>query len=111
MKASVHRQSDVHLVRIVDDKTQDQSRDLVEVITSLIDSRGVGIVIDLSDLRVINSSGLGELVTLTARANQYECHLVLANPSAFVAGVFETTKLNRFFRIYPSTDAAIAALA
>ena len=51
-----------------------------------------------------------ELLTLTAQANQRESQVVLAAPSAFVAGVLETTQLDRFFRVNPSVEAAIAGL-
>lgn len=42
-----------------------------------------------------------------AQANIHEGRLVLANPSPFVAGVLEATKLDTFFEIYSSVEEAL----
>jgi anti-sigma B factor antagonist len=110
MKASVENKSGVHIVRVVGDKAAGQEHDLIETITPLLDADGVRIVIDLSQLKIINSSDLGALVRVTAQANQRRSRVVLAGPSAFVAGVLETTQLHRFFSVFAGVDAAIAAL-
>ncbi len=72
---------------------------------------GGRIVIDLSGLRIINSAQLGDLVRLTAEANTQGGRLVLANPTPFVEGVLETTRLNKFFEIHADVRAAVQAVA
>jgi anti-sigma B factor antagonist len=111
MKASVEEnRSGVYVVRAADDKARGNERGLVEIITPLLDADGVRIVIDLSQVKFINSSDLGDLVRVTAQANQQKSRVVLAGPSAFVAGVLETTQLHRFFSVFAGVEAAIAAL-
>ncbi len=110
MKIDIQNSSGVHVVRISAERLEGEDQSLVKALTDLLDNRGARIVIDLSQVKFINSSGLGALVTMTAQANQRESPLVLAAPSAFIAGVFETTQLDRFFRVHPSVDAAVASL-
>jgi anti-sigma B factor antagonist len=110
MKVDVQDRSGVQVVRVLGETIGGEDQILVETVTGLLGSRGARIVIDLSEVKFINSTGLGALVSLAAQANVKESHVVLANPSAFVTGVLETTQLDRFFRIHPSIDAAIASL-
>jgi anti-sigma B factor antagonist len=111
MQGTIEDRSGVHVVRLAEGRMGGEDKALLEALTLLIDTAGTRIVIDLSGVKFISSSGLGELVTLTARANQYGSQIVLAGASAFVSGVLETTQLNRFFRLFANLDAAIAGLA
>lgn len=92
--------------RVQDEGEQSFSR----AVGSLIQGRGTRIVLDLSQVEMLNSSGLGDWVRLTAQVNTQEGRVILANPSAFVAGVLETTRLDRFFEICSSVDEAVARL-
>lgn len=84
--------------------------DFIDAITNLITAPGIRIVIDLSDVPFMNSTGLSELVRIVAQANIQEARVVLANLSPFVAGVLQTTQLVRFFEIYATTEEALARL-
>lgn len=68
------------------------------------------IVIDLSAVSYVSSAGLGELVQLVSRANSQSARMVLSSPSPFVAGVLKATRLDKFFEIFPTADAALSAL-
>ncbi len=75
--------------------------------------RGEGrdrLVVDLAQVWMINSAGLGELVRLTAEANSQGGRMLYVNPSPFVQGVFDNTRLNTFFEVHRSLDSALAAL-
>jgi anti-sigma B factor antagonist len=110
MKIDIRDRSGVHVVQVVAEKITGEDHALLQTVTPLLDAPGARIVIDLSQVKLISSSGLGDLVTLTARANQYESHVVLAGPSPFVAGVLATTQLDRFFQVQPTVEAAIESL-
>lgn len=69
---------------------------------------GAVVVVDLGGVAFMNSAGLSTLINLTAKANLQEARLVLAAPTPFVSGIFEMTRLNRFFTVAPSVDAAIS---
>lgn len=110
MKTEIENRSGVHVVRVTGERLEGEDPTLLETVKNLLDNRGERIVIDLSEVKFINSSGLSTLVTLTAQANQRESCLVLANPSGFVRGVLETTQLDRFLRVQPTLDAALDSL-
>lgn len=83
----------------------------VESVTDLLGQPGARLVFDLGGVSFMNSAGLGALVRLVAQANVQEARIILANLSAYITGVVEMTKLNRFFEICPTTQDAVQALA
>ena len=67
-------------------------------------------VVDLTELKHINSSGLGVLITLLTKARKKDGELLLVNPSDYIRNLMLITKLNSIFSIYDSIDDAVAAL-
>jgi anti-sigma B factor antagonist len=67
--------------------------------------------VDLSDVRFIDSSGLGALVSGFKNAVTYKGSLALAGFQDQVRSMFELTRLNRVFDIYVSEQEALAILS
>lgn len=109
MGVDVSQHSGVHVIRPQEDLTGDELC-VLEAVTELLGHGPARIVLDMTPVKFINSAGLGELVRANAQVNMQEGRMVLANPSPFVSGVFETTKLDTFFQISRSLDDAIAKL-
>jgi anti-sigma B factor antagonist len=65
-------------------------------------------VVDLTELKHINSSGLGVLITLLTKARKKGGELFLVNPSPYIRNLMLITKLNSIFQTFESIDAAIA---
>lgn len=66
------------------------------------------LVLDLGQVKMIDSSGLGALVSVLKSLNgKGAIHVAAANPS--VLGVFKLTRLDRVFPMHESVDAALAA--
>ncbi len=65
------------------------------------------VVIDLSGVKLINSSGLGLLIAGLTVVRNKGGDLRLASPSAKVEKLLEVTKLNKVFRSFPSADEAV----
>ncbi len=108
LKITPEPRDDAMLLRLEGELTG--GTDLGLTVTRL---RGEGrdtFVVDLSQVWMINSAGLGELVRLTAEANAQGGRMVYAHPSPFVHGVFRNTKLNTFFEVHDNLDEALAAL-
>lgn len=59
------------------------------------------VVVDLTDVKFIDSSGLGALLSGYKNANQRAGTLVLSGLQPRVLSMFELTRLNRVFEIYP----------
>jgi anti-sigma B factor antagonist len=64
-------------------------------------------IIDLSELQLINSTGLGVLITLLTKARKAGGEVILANPSEYIQNLLLITKLNTIFQIHPTVEEAI----
>jgi anti-anti-sigma factor len=80
--------------------------DLREV---LIDAtkRHHNVVLDLRDVRLLDSTGLGQLVQARQLAESGGGRLCLVGPSAFIVSVMDTMRLSPMFDIFPDTAAAL----
>ena len=64
------------------------------------------VIVDLSDVKFVNSSGIGILVRGYTTMKNAEGDLKLAGISDKVSGVLSITKLDSVFEQYPSVDEA-----
>jgi anti-sigma B factor antagonist len=67
------------------------------------------IVVDLSSVNFIDSSGLGALLSGYKNATQRGGSLILCGPQPRVRAMFDLTRLNRVFEIYPRLEEALAS--
>jgi anti-sigma B factor antagonist len=75
----------------------------------LITDRGNRVILDLSGVPRMTSSGLSLLVTLVARGNAKGASIVLAAATPFVESVIGVTRLDRFFAMAPTVQIAVQA--
>jgi anti-sigma B factor antagonist len=68
------------------------------------------IVLDLATVTFIDSSGLGALVS-SLKSMGKEGDLVISGAHGAVASMFKLTRMDKVFRMYGSTDEAVAALS
>jgi anti-anti-sigma factor len=83
---------------------------LEEKLHPLIAEKGSAMVIDLTGMPTVDSSGLSQLIGLATHARLSESRVVLFGPTAFVAGLFELTRLNTWFDIAADEAGAVAML-
>ncbi|HYN93736.1 MAG TPA: STAS domain-containing protein [Pilimelia sp.] len=69
------------------------------------------VVLDLADVRLLDSTGLGQLVQARQLVEAKNGQLCLVAPSTFIVTVLETTRLFPVFEIFSRTAAALAWLA
>lgn len=74
------------------------------------DSDKTNLIIDLNEVRFIDSSGLGVLVSGFKNASARNGSLLLCSMQAQVKSMFELTRLHRVFDIYATADEALASL-
>lgn len=98
----------VHLHGPIDVSRAMELRDLLG---SQIDSSSARVLVDLSDVNLIDSSGIGILVTAHRRADGQGARFGLAGATGTVARVFEMTRTNKLLSLYDSVDAGVAALS
>jgi anti-sigma B factor antagonist len=83
---------------------------IVEKASSFIDKGVVRTVVDIADVKYINSAGIGVLITLLTKFRNKGGELVLLNPSQHVQKLLIITKLNSIFQIAESKELAIELL-
>ncbi|MEZ9597031.1 STAS domain-containing protein [Shewanella sp. 10N.261.52.F9] len=65
------------------------------------------LIIDLSQVEYIDSSGLSVLISALKRIEQIDGDIVLLSPTAGVRSLIELTRLHQIFAIYEDENAAI----
>jgi anti-anti-sigma factor len=70
---------------------------------------GKPVVLEFSDVRGIDSAGIGELVLVHMQAQAFECAIRLAALRPQVLGLLELTNVASLFEIYPTVESALAS--
>ena len=83
------------------------SGELKDRILKLFEEGGRDLVVDLGDVQFIDSSGLGALLSGHKNAIQRSTGFALANLQPRVKAMFELTRLQRVFEIYPGLREAL----
>jgi len=73
----------------------------------LFEEGNKNVLVDLKDVRFIDSSGLGVLVSGFKNAISHQGNLKLSTLQPQVKSMFELTRLHRVFEIFPSTSEAL----
>ncbi|OBF09714.1 STAS domain-containing protein [Mycobacterium sp. ACS4331] len=73
---------------------------------ALVDGGHHRVVVELNAVELIDSSGLGALISGLKAARQAGGDLRIAAPTRQVTAVLELTNLNRVLRSHPSADSA-----
>jgi len=76
----------------------------------LVDADAARLVIDLSEVTFVDSSGLSVLVTTFKAARGGGGDVVLLQPQPNVRSLLELTRLHRVFQIFEDRDTAVRAL-
>jgi anti-sigma B factor antagonist len=111
MEVSLEDVNGIKLLRVRGELTGHEKDTLVETFTDILGTPKARIVLDISGVSYMNSSGLGELVRMVGQANVQEARVILASPAPYISGILETTRLDRFFDISRSLEEALRRLS
>lgn len=102
---------DILFINLTGDLLGEQSGlELVELVNNKISESIVLSAIDMSNVRYMNSSGIGLLITLLTKFRNKNGEVVLINPSEQINKLLVITKLNAIFTIVKSNEEAIVSL-
>ncbi|HNP96330.1 MAG TPA: STAS domain-containing protein [Cyclobacteriaceae bacterium] len=87
---------------------EDNGTQLIEAVNEAVSHKVVTCVVDISELRYINSSGIGVLITILTKFRNKGGEVYLMNPSESVKKLLAITKLNAIFQVVASEDEAIS---
>jgi anti-sigma B factor antagonist len=79
-------------------------------LAAMIDQRPPRLVVDLSKVTYIDSSGLAVLIEGMQNVEAYSGKFILAGIQENVKPIFEIARLDQVFIIFPHVDAALAAV-
>jgi anti-sigma B factor antagonist len=82
---------------------------LAENLKRILEKDDGHVLLDLSRINYIDSTGIGELVGYLARFGDRGRKLILVNPSQRIRKLLEIAQLDTLFPSYDDLDAAIAA--
>jgi anti-anti-sigma factor len=86
------------------------ARDLRRCVDEAVDAGTPNVVVDLSGVTFVDSSGLGALIGGLKRTRQAGGELRIASPANQVRMVLELTKLVRVLRPYETFDEALQGM-
>ena len=87
-----------------------EATEINDQIHELIDSGSKKIIIDLSAVDWMNSSGLGILIAAITTLKNNGGALSLANVSERIMNLLKITKLSSVFAIYPDLESALSEM-
>lgn len=83
---------------------------ILEAINDQVNKGHTKAVIDISEVRYMNSSGIGVLITVLTKLRNKGGEVVLQNPSEQVKKLLVITKLNNIFNVFDSEGEAVSFL-
>lgn len=89
---------------------EDNGTRLVEAVNEAVSHQLLTCIINISELRYINSSGIGVLITILTKFRNKGGEVFLMKPSENVKKLLVITKLNAIFNIVQSVEEALNAL-
>src|ERR1043166_6539227 len=77
-------------------------------LNSMIEKKPQRLVVDLSGVSYIDSAGLAALIGAMQKVEGYGGKFLLAGLQETVRSIFEISRLDQVFQIFPDADAALA---
>jgi anti-sigma B factor antagonist len=106
IKISANENDDVVVVRCQGRLVyRDEAAAVCAKVTGLLAPNRL-LLLDLSQVEMIDGAGLGQLVRLWSRAQASDCPMKLVAPSKAVCDLLELTNLASVFEIHPTLEEA-----
>src|SRR5438128_12512670 len=83
---------------------------VTESLNAMTEKKPERVVIDLSCATYIDSAGLAALILAMQKVEAYGGKFFLTGLHETMRSIFETSRLNQIFQIFPDVDAALAAI-
>jgi anti-sigma B factor antagonist len=82
---------------------------IAQSLAAMVEEKPQQLVVDLSKVTYIDSSGLAVLIEGMQNVEGYGGNFALAGLQENVRPIFEIARLDQVFRIFPDVDSALAA--
>ncbi len=108
LKLETEQQGSTVVVRVCGSVSIGDAESLRDRLAEFTASKVPLIVLDLSEMDFICSTGLGAIILAHVRARRYEGQVRLVAPQPIVRKLLETTRLTKLFQIFSSIPQATA---
>jgi anti-sigma B factor antagonist len=89
---------------------EEVGQEIIEAVNNLLIDGIKYCAMDISDVRFVNSSGIGVLITVLTKLRNKDGELVLVNPSSHVKKLLIITKLHAIFKITDTLEEGVQSL-
>ena len=111
MEIEHRKQGDAIIVNILSNRLDAQGADeFKEKMSGLISDGNQCIILDISRVDFVDSSGLGAMVSVFKVIGE-DGEMVISGPSEAAMRMFKLTRMNRVFRIFDNEEDAIRAVS
>lgn len=108
MNLKTEKKNDIMVINVKEERLDAHNSGVLKSeMQKLFDEGTKNILVDLKDVRFIDSSGLGALVSGFKNAISHQGNLKLSTLQPQVKSMFELTRLHRVFEIFASTAEAL----
>jgi anti-sigma B factor antagonist len=108
MNITLENRDDFTILRFHEERLDaHNSKELKDYLLVLYDDGNKNLVLDLSEVRFVDSSGLGALLSGHKNAGLRDGRFALACVQSRVQSMFELTRLTRVFEIYKDVEEAL----
>jgi anti-sigma B factor antagonist len=112
MDIDVRKQSNTHVIRLKGDlKIGQPAEDLKKTLEELLANNDVRFVMNMQDVKMVDSSGIGVLVRCLTSAKKSGGSLKLVNPSKLTLQTLKMVGLLPLFEVYTEESEAVATFA
>ena len=106
--APATRQSHFNVLPLKGEIDLHVSPSLTASLNEMIEKKPKRVVVDLSDVSYIDSAGLAALIQAMQKVEGYGGKFMLAGLQETVRSIFEISRLDQVFQIFPDAGAALA---
>lgn len=110
MTYTIQKNESVQVLEVKDLFNELENRKILQDAREGISQGKKSVILDLSDLKFMNSVGLNFLILLRSHSQDAGGSLSIVNPPQQVVGLLEMTKLKSFFRFNKTVDEALECL-
>src|SRR3974377_1839930 len=105
------KQGNIHILKLTGELIdKNQTEKLIQEVNDIISNNHVRFVVDLGELKYLNSSGLTILIQILTKARKAGGEAVIAHVSKRIKDLLVITKLNTIFTITESVESGITKL-
>ena len=104
MQITITQKKDAKVVNLVGSFTITEVQSFKEAVLPLMKEIEKSIIINMQELNFIDSSGIGQLVSLLNVSKEKNKRIFLVNLNSYITSLFRTVKLQKFFDILTPLD-------